>query len=82
MSSASSDASFEVERLLIDLGIELNKRDKNGRTPLHYAFVKIGDWENKTSCDPIETVSSMCGIKGLETDVADNWGKTPLHYAS
>lgn len=82
MSSASSDASFEVERLLIDLGIEINARDKANRTPLHYAFVKIGDWENKTAVDPIETVSSLCGIKGLETDKADYWGKTPLHYAS
>jgi ankyrin repeat protein len=49
---------------------------------LHYAFVKIGAWRNKSGIDPIETVSSLCGAKGLEMDVPDNWKKTPLHYAA
>ena len=82
MSSASSDASFEVERTLIDLGININARDRLSRTPMHYAFVKIGDWKNETAVDPIETVSSLCGVKGMEIDVLDHWNKTPLHYAS
>jgi len=82
MSSASADATFETEQLLIDLGIKINHRDCHGRTPLHYAFVKIKDWQNSSQIDPIETVSSLCGIPGLETDVADNWKRTPLHYGS
>ena len=41
MSSASADATFETEQLLIDLGVELNRRDCRGRVPLHYAFVKM-----------------------------------------
>mmetsp|Transcript_152 Transcript_152/g.283 ORF Transcript_152/g.283 Transcript_152/m.283 type:complete len:96 (+) Transcript_152:1616-1903(+) len=41
MSSATADATFETEQLLIDVGVELNKRDCRGRVPLHYAFVKI-----------------------------------------
>jgi len=49
---------------------------------LHYAFVKISDWKNSQQIDPIETVSSLCGCKGLEIDVTDKWMKTPLHYAS
>ena len=43
MSSAGADATFETEQLLIDLGVDINKRDSFGRVPLHYAFVKIED---------------------------------------
>ena len=82
ISSATADATFETEQLLIDLGIDINLRDQRGRTPLHYAFVKIKDWQNRSQIDPIETVSSLCGCKGLEVDVPDKWQKTPLHYAS
>ena len=82
MSSATADATFETEQFLIDRGVELNLRDQAGRTPLHYAFVKIRDWKNNKQIDPIETVSSLCGCKGLEMDVPDKWLKTPLHYAS
>jgi len=82
MSSATADATFETEQLLIDLGISINLRDHRHRTPLHYAFVKIKDWRSTAQIDPIETVSSLCGIKGLEIDVPDKWQRTPLHYAS
>lgn len=82
MSSATADATFETEQLLIELGANINQRDHHNRTPLHYAFVKIGDWSNTSQSDPIETVSSMCGVPGLEVDVADRWQRTPLHYAS
>lgn len=82
MSSATADATFETEQLLIELGVNINQRDHHNRTPLHYAFVKIGDWSNTSQSDPIETVSSMCGVPGLEVDVADRWQRTPLHYAS
>jgi ankyrin repeat protein len=82
MSSATADASFESEQQLIDLGININHRDDRLRTPLHYAFVKIKDWRNTAQIDPIETVSSLCGCRGLEVEVEDKWQKTPLHYAA
>lgn len=82
MSSATADATFESEQFLIDHGVDINLKDQKNRTPLHYAFVKIQDWKNTTQIDPIETVSSLCGCKGLLIDVADQWQKTPLHYAS
>jgi ankyrin repeat protein len=44
MSSATADATFEIEQLLIDLGVDVNARDYLGRVPLHYAFVKIKQW--------------------------------------
>ena len=82
LSSATADASFETEQLLLDLGVSINHRDHHQRTPLHYAFVKIGKWSSTESVDPIETVSSLCGFKDLEINVPDRWMKTPLHYAS
>jgi len=82
MSSASADATFESEQQLIDFGVNINLKDRHNRTPLHYAFVKIKDWSIKSNIDPIETVSSLCGQKGLEMDVPDKWMKTPLHYAA
>jgi ankyrin repeat protein len=82
LSSATADATFDTEQTLLDLGINANLRDSKNRTPLHYAFVKIQDWKNKTQVDPIETVSRLCGYPSLETDVPDMWLKTPLHYAS
>jgi len=82
MSSASADATFETEQLLINLGVELNVRDCRGRVPLHYAFVKMKDHANNSQIDPIETISSLCAKKELEIEVADKWLKTPLHYAA
>lgn len=67
---------------MVDLGIDINALDVRGRTPIHYAFVKIRDWESTKQIDPIETVSSLCGIKGLKLDEPDLWERTPLHYAS
>jgi len=46
MSSSTADATFETEQTLIDLGVEVNLRDNKGRVPLHYAFVKIKNWNS------------------------------------
>ena len=71
MSSSTADATFDIEQVLIDLGININLRDHRKRTPLHYAFVKMKKWNDTFEIDPIETVSSLCGCKGLEIDVPD-----------
>ena len=73
MSSATADATFETEQHLIDLGADINARDYVGRVPLHYAFVKIGTWQDTSQIDPIETVSSLCAQKHLDIDVPDKW---------
>ena len=78
----NTEANFDLERLLIKKGINMNQKDKRGRTPLTYAFIKIGKPEEYTEIDPIETVSSYCGYKDILIDEPDQWGKTPLHYAA
>jgi len=60
----------------------MNEVDIRGRTPLHYAFIKIGRPTDFNEIDPIETVSSYCGYKDISIDTPDVWGKTPLHYAA
>ena len=60
MSSATADATFETEQILIDLGANYNHRDHLQRVPLHYAFVKLKNWKCALQIDPIETVSSLC----------------------
>ena len=73
MSSSTADATFETEQLLIDLGVKINERDIRGRVPLHYAFVKLKQYNDSSQIDPIETVSSLCACKELEIEVPDKW---------
>lgn len=56
--NVTADASFELEQLLINRNAKINALDLRNRTPLHYAFVKIGKPFENSPIDPIETVSS------------------------
>eukprot|EP01015_Nassula_variabilis_P014894 TRINITY_DN2238_c0_g1_i11.p1 TRINITY_DN2238_c0_g1~~TRINITY_DN2238_c0_g1_i11.p1 ORF type:complete len:265 (-),score=59.32 TRINITY_DN2238_c0_g1_i11:52-846(-) len=82
VANSNADASFELESLLLRYGADVNTIDKRHRTPLHYAFVKIGHPFEKSSIDPVETVTSLLGVKGCNVNIRDAWGKTPLHYAA
>ena len=42
--SIRSDCSIDIQKLLIDFGVDLNERDNNGWTPLHHAARK-GNFE-------------------------------------
>jgi len=72
VAETSADASFDLEQLLLNYGAKVNMRDSRGRTPLHYAFTKIGKPFESSQIDPIETVTSLCGLKDLETNVKGN----------
>lgn len=82
VSQPNTEANFDLERVLIKRGIDMNQKDIRGRTPLSYAFIKIGKPDDYSEIDPIETVSSYCGFKDILIDEPDCWGKTPLHYAA
>ena len=82
LSNSDADASNEIENCLLSSGGDLNAIDLRGRTPLHYAFVKIGNPFNNSAIDPIETVSNIISRKGVLIDVRDQWGNTPLNYAA
>lgn len=81
--SVGSDASSELEELLIENGAKLFERDCRGRLPLHYAFVKIGYHKDTTHNDPIELVTTLTrAMDGKMLDEADNFGQTALHRAA
>ncbi len=82
LSNADADASNEIENVLLSSGGNINALDNRNRTPLHYAFVKIGDPFNTTAIDPIETVSNILSRQNVQLDVRDQWGNTPLNYAA
>lgn len=78
-----SNASFEIEALLIEKGTEINSCDKFGRTPLHYPFVKTdGFCKSEPSIDPVESINSLLMRERLELSKQDIFGFTPLMYAA
>lgn len=80
--ATTADASFDIEAALIEHGADINLKDKRLRTPIFYAFVKIRKAHDSVFIDPIEAISSACGVPNLDVNCKDSWGRTPLHYAS
>ena len=81
-SNSSADASFEMEQALIKHGARADLVDRNNRTPLFYAFVKLGQLTDFTEIDPFETVSSLAALPDCDVTVMDKYKRTPLHYAA
>lgn len=82
-SESGSDASFEIENLLIEKGAEINCTDNFGRTPLHYPFIKNQGYRiSSPSIDPVESINSLLMSKNLELNQKDIFGFTPLMYAA
>ena len=83
-SSGDTNQSLDLETSLLRGGCNSLVKDKLGRYPLHYAFVKHGKHQDSSFSDPIEVcsmlVEAMKREKGL--DEADKFGGTPLMYAA
>jgi hypothetical protein len=62
----------ELSTFLIDLGCDVNKTDRNGFTPLHYA-----SWFNHTA-----VVKLMLNHGGADPEISNMWNKRPLHLTS
>jgi len=56
----------------------------SGRSPLHYAFVKIGKHTDTSFTDPVALLSILLKHYGdnCDIDLADRFGNSPLHYAA
>ena len=66
---AKSDMD-EAVSVLVDRGMDIDRRDGLGKTPLHHAVVKGSG-----------AVAKIILERGANPDIKDRWGRIPLHYA-
>jgi ankyrin repeat protein len=61
--------SMEITKYLVEAGADVNAKDIDENTPLHYAA------RNKNSA-----MVNLFIQKGANVNAMDNYGRTPLHY--
>ena len=69
--NAVLDGDLKTVMEMLPPGTDVNKADKDGRTPLYWA----------SQYGHLEVVEALLAAEA-EVDKADNWGSTPLHRAS
>ncbi|KAH9969704.1 ankyrin repeat-containing domain protein [Russula dissimulans] len=68
-------------RLLLDQGADVDARDNDGRTPLHYSSCCPGKGEIGSSTRGTVEGSRLLLDHGADIQAEDNEGKTPLQLA-
>jgi len=68
---AASNGHLDICRLLIDKGVQMEAKDSNGNTPLHFAAAN----------GHLEIVRLLCD-HGADVEARNKWGMRPLHWAA
>ena len=95
---AALQGSSKVCGLLVRKGAEVNIKDGEGKTPLHYAKdrqtaevlidaggdINITDNRGRTPLHTVENVEAVTLLidRGAEINATSNYGHTPLHIAA
>jgi len=72
---ASFHGGFKVAKLLLDHGVDINVRDKEGRTPLHESLIDLKDGMADYYIDAVRSLLEH----GADVNALDNNHLTPLH---
>lgn len=82
---ACSLACFDVAKLLIERGADVNAKDANNDTPLHACYFDIlrsPEEEQDPDFDvEVDTVKLLLEF-GASPNAQNNYGKSPLHLAA
>ena len=62
------DTSIEIERLILDKGVNASALDEYNRTVLHYALIKIDNEKDKFKNDPIEIISNLFNYAKIDAN--------------
>ena len=74
--AAGSNSTLSVAKALLEAGADVNRADKDRRSPLHYAVnATTGGFEVLTE------VEGLLVNYGADTSAVDIRGRTPLHYS-
>lgn len=73
--------NFDIAKLLLEHGADINKADSSGNTPIHYC----AKFEN-SSCN-LDRILNICRFRchlnsGIEVNCRNDSGETPLIYAA
>jgi len=74
---ASFHGGSKVAQLLLDHGVDINVRDKEGRTPLHESLIDLEDGMADYYIDAVRSLLEH----GADVGALDNNHLTPLHVA-
>ena len=87
--AVAHDADLDIIRTLVDAGVDVNARTRNGHTPLHFAPSDLPTRTRRLSAlqspQPQWYYTAVIKIlveAGADVNARSNTGETPLHWAA